>query len=108
MTITHWNRIESPVGELLLTAHGDELREILFVNGRHPVNSPPGARQGGDLLAEVERQLDEYFGGQRRTFDLPLAPQGTEFQRRVWKALRRESSSLSGNTRRSQASACKP
>lgn len=87
MTITHWNRIESPVGELLLTAHEDELREIWFVNGRHPVSIPAGVRQGGELLAEVERQLGEYFGGQRRTFDLPLAPQGTDFQRRVWKAL---------------------
>jgi methylated-DNA-[protein]-cysteine S-methyltransferase len=87
MTITHWHRIGSPAGELLLTADGEAVREIWFVNGRHVVRPPAGARQGGELLAEVERQLGEYFGGQRRTFDLPLAPQGTDFQRRVWKAL---------------------
>lgn len=40
------------------------------------------------LLRAGERQLTEYFAGQRRTFDLPLAPQGTAFQKRVWRALR--------------------
>lgn len=41
------------------------------------------------LLAEAFRELEEYFSGTRQTFDLPLAPQGTAFQRRVWEALRR-------------------
>lgn len=36
------------------------------------------------LLREVRRQLEEYFDGARRVFDLPLAPRGTEFERRVW------------------------
>lgn len=39
------------------------------------------------LLLEGERQLLEYLGGRRKTFDLPLNPQGTPFQRRVWQAL---------------------
>ena len=39
--------------------------------------------------AEVERQIAAYFRGERREFDLPLAPQGTAFQRRVWEELRR-------------------
>lgn len=39
------------------------------------------------LLLEGERQLLEYLGGQRKVFDLPLSPQGTPFQRRVWQAL---------------------
>ena len=36
---------------------------------------------------EVARQLDEFFAGKRRTFDFPLAPKGTEFQKRVWAEL---------------------
>jgi len=40
------------------------------------------------LLAEMFRQLDGYFAGERRTFDLPLILNGTEFQRRVWEELR--------------------
>lgn len=39
------------------------------------------------LLAEADRQLREYFEGKRREFDLPLAPAGTAFMLRVWKAL---------------------
>jgi methylated-DNA-[protein]-cysteine S-methyltransferase len=41
------------------------------------------------LVESVSRQLAEYFAGQRREFDLPLDPQGTPFQKRVWSALRR-------------------
>jgi methylated-DNA-[protein]-cysteine S-methyltransferase len=47
---------------------------------------------GGDdvaLLQDTERQLDEYFEGRRKTFDLPLAPDGSSFQRKVWSAMRR-------------------
>ena len=39
------------------------------------------------LEREARRQLEEYFAGRRQTFDLPLRPQGTDFQRRVWKEL---------------------
>lgn len=39
------------------------------------------------LLKKAGKQLKEYFTGSRKNFDLPLAPQGTEFQKKVWKAL---------------------
>lgn len=39
------------------------------------------------LLLRAKEQLQEYFRGERQGFDLPLAPQGTEFQRRCWDAL---------------------
>jgi methylated-DNA-[protein]-cysteine S-methyltransferase len=38
-------------------------------------------------FTRVKRQLQEYFDGERRTFDVPLAPDGTDFQRAVWHAL---------------------
>lgn len=40
-----------------------------------------------DLLYEASHQLSEYFAGKRKTFDLPLCPKGTDFQKRVWKEL---------------------
>ena len=40
-----------------------------------------------DVLPEVRDQLQEYFAGRRERFDVPLAPQGTAFQKRVWEAL---------------------
>lgn len=39
------------------------------------------------LIAQCKKELDEFFAGKRKTFDLPLAPKGTEFQRKVWQAL---------------------
>ncbi len=47
----------------------------------------PGWEQRDDAFDDVGTQLMEYFDGRRRQFDLPLAPNGTPFQQRVWKAL---------------------
>ena len=41
-----------------------------------------------ELVLNCKKQLDEYFAGKRKTFDLPLAPKGTEFQQKVWNALK--------------------
>ena len=57
----------------------DELRG-LYPAARHDPSAPP--------LPALRRQLAEYFAGERTRFDLPLAPAGTDFQRRVWSALR--------------------
>lgn len=43
--------------------------------------------QEPEVLQRTIAQLDEYFAGTRRDFDLPLAPKGTDFQRKVWNAL---------------------
>ena len=40
-----------------------------------------------ELIRKCKQQLDEFFAGERKTFDLPLAPLGTEFQKKVWAAL---------------------
>ena len=80
--------IESPVGQLHLAATDEGLTHILFVDQMDcspQVVTGTGAAQR--ILRETERQLDDYFVGRRRKFDLPLAPAGTEFQRAAWKAL---------------------
>jgi methylated-DNA-[protein]-cysteine S-methyltransferase len=85
----HQIQMASPVGRLRLASDGDALCLIEFEHPRHP------HRQGGDwleredaVLHEARRQLHEYFEGERRGFDLPLAPRGTGFQQQVWLALR--------------------
>ena len=79
----------SPVGPLRLVANETALVAVLWEReppGRVPVDAA-GAAQDHPILAETRRQLEQYFAGARRVFDLPLAFRGTDFQRRVWAAL---------------------
>ncbi len=76
--------IESPVGVLVLGATDDGVCELLFRDERPDDASASIAHP---VLAEATRQLATYFAGELRSFDLPLAPAGTDFQRAVWRAL---------------------
>lgn len=78
---TRW--MDSPIGGLRLHAHAGLLTAIDF-DAR-----PHGTRMNDDLLDEAERQLTQYFAGGRTTFDLPLASEGSEFQKKVWAELQR-------------------
>ena len=79
--------VESPVGQLTLEARDGCLVGLHLEEQRHPFVLPPGSRQDDAGFDDVRAQLDEYFTGERTTFDLPLRLEGTEFQRRVWEAL---------------------
>lgn len=83
----NYTQIESPVGPLLLAADDAGLREILFVNGRTPARPGPSWKKDKAPLQETIRQLRAYFSGQLEDFELPLAPQGTPFQLKVWQRL---------------------
>jgi len=76
---------ESPVGKLTLTSNGAAITAIEFDNPRHPLPAQP--RGEDKIIDAARRQLDQYFVGKRRAFDLRLAPQGTPFQQSVWQAL---------------------
>lgn len=77
--------IDSPVGPLLLAADDTHLQVLEFETPAHPVKRGDGWQPGRNaVLDAAQAQLDEYFAGTRQQFDLPLAPQGTEFQRAVW------------------------
>ena len=78
----------SPVGELVLTAAGDRLVGCWFATGTGRSDPAAGLVRDDDALAAARQQLEEYFAGERQTFDLELAPVGTEFQQRVWAQLR--------------------
>jgi methylated-DNA-[protein]-cysteine S-methyltransferase len=79
--------LHSPVGGLLLARDEAGLRLIHFQKGRHPQWPSHDWQPRDDDFDDVVGQLTEYFDGRRRKFDLPLAPRGTPFQQRVWRAL---------------------
>jgi methylated-DNA-[protein]-cysteine S-methyltransferase len=88
----HTTILDTPIGRLELVAGDGALREIVLLDdaaGGAARGAAVGAgRADRVVLDEACRQLTEYFAGARRTFDLPLAPEGTAFQRRVWERLR--------------------
>jgi len=81
--MTHYTRMESPVGRLLLAADETGLRTIEFP----PAEPDPSWQENEKPLRETMRQLRAYFAGKLENFELPLAPQGTAFQLKVWKLL---------------------
>lgn len=73
--------LDTPFGALRLTARDDVLTGAEFV-----AQAAPCAPRDG-VLGEAARQVEAYCAGRRKGFDVPLAPAGTPFQRRVWAAL---------------------
>ncbi len=88
VSAVYYTTYESPVGPLLLAGESNALRRVSFESSKR--SAPPGADSKLDKkpFAEVIRQLQAYFNGELKEFDLPLAMEGTEFQLRVWNALR--------------------
>jgi methylated-DNA-[protein]-cysteine S-methyltransferase len=98
-----WTLVDSPAGPIRVIAHHDTVTAIEFT-AEPPADASPrssmrvaaersAGRSVGDradddpLLAEARRQLEAYFAGDLKEFDLPLHPDGTAFQQRVWKEL---------------------
>jgi methylated-DNA-[protein]-cysteine S-methyltransferase len=81
---------KSPVGRLTLVASAQGLRAILWPNDDpRRVPGVTDAKKGtNSVLRAAAEQLDEYFAGTRHEFDLPLDPDGTDFQLSVWQVLR--------------------
>ncbi len=80
--------LETPIGTLLIAGDDTAIRQIHFAKNGKPVKPEPDwiESQRGPI-AEAVRQLQQYFAGKRVDFDLPLAPEGTAFQRAVWQRL---------------------
>jgi methylated-DNA-[protein]-cysteine S-methyltransferase len=87
--LPQYKTIQSPVGQLILVARETRLAAILWENERlNRVRLGPLEEDTQHpVLKETERQLLEYFAGQRRRFELELDFAGTDFQVRVWQAL---------------------
>ncbi len=90
-------RLGTPLGEMVLAVDEEgalvalefcahqKPAELIAALTRPDESVAWSEERGGDVVA----QLDEYFRGERRAFELPLAPRGSEFQRRVWQELTR-------------------
>ena len=95
---------DSPAGRLRLTQKGGSLAALSLAGKENPnaflykgelTYEEEGKRlaamgakiQETELIARTHKELREYFAGERRTFTIPLAPEGTAFQKQVWQAL---------------------
>lgn len=87
-----YHDFDTPIGPLRIVGDDDGVERVDLPNSAAGDPDPEWQKQRRSLpgpLRKAKRQLLEYFGGARREFDLPLAPAGTAFQRRVWDELRR-------------------
>jgi methylated-DNA-[protein]-cysteine S-methyltransferase len=100
-----WTLLDSPAGPIRVIGDGEAVTAVEFT-AEPPADASPrssmrlaadrsagrlaGERADDDpVLAEAARQLEAYFARELKDFDLPLAPEGTPFQQRVWAELRR-------------------
>lgn len=83
----HYTFHESPIGPLLMAGNDRVLHVLSFPKGHKKREPLPDWVRDDAILPEHRRQLDEYFAGTRTVFDLPLKPEGSPFQRAVWREL---------------------
>ena len=77
--------VSTPLGDITAVADAHGLTQVILAGDDGSVLSE--ATEGGPIVDAATQQLAEYFAGERMAFDVPLAPQGTEFQQTVWTAL---------------------
>jgi methylated-DNA-[protein]-cysteine S-methyltransferase len=76
--------IDTPLGRLALESDGDALTGVRWAS----VNERSRDAGTGRVLSDAARQLDRYFRGKLKHFELKIEPRGTVFQKSVWKAMR--------------------
>ena len=82
-----YTTIDSPIGELLLAGDGTGLQRLDMREGRRPVRIGGDWQRDATPFAPVVGQLERYFNGELRDFEVPLSLQGNPFELRVWNAL---------------------
>ncbi len=83
--MTAYRTLDVPLGAVAVVADDAGLTHVILPGDATAI--PDDATEGGAIVDAAAAQLDAWFAGTRTTFDLPLAPAGTDFQRRVWAAL---------------------
>ena len=81
--MTCFSYYQSPVGKLKISCTNGHVQGVLFVEE----NEEQDGQADHPLLQITSQQLDEYFSGSRKSFDLPLQQSGTSFQQKVWELL---------------------
>lgn len=85
----YYDLYDSPHGQMLLAANDEGVTGVYFDGQKYFPNKEKQWRRDGRhaLLQQAKRELIEYFAGERKRFEVALAPEGTPFQRAVWKAI---------------------
>lgn len=82
-----YSEMDSPVGTLWLLGDGERLQALYMREQRHRPPQPPGCERNDQAFRLVREQLKAYFAGKLRKFEISLDAEGSDFQKRVWKAL---------------------
>jgi methylated-DNA-[protein]-cysteine S-methyltransferase len=85
--LMRYGYVNSPLGDLLVLGDHAGLRGLYMQTTRYPVRVGSDWIRDDGAFAEVRTQLGEYFAGERREFDVPLAAAGSLWQKQVWGAL---------------------
>jgi len=80
--------LDTPIGAIHLAATREGLTHAVYPTRDHGWPEGDGSAEAAQIVSETARQLRQFFAGERRDFDLPLAPAGAEFQLATWRALR--------------------
>ncbi len=83
----YYHIVESPISPILLAGDEAGLKYVNIRKGKKKVKVPDGWVENEEFFRDVSGQLEAYFAGELKSFDVELAPEGTEFQKSVWKAL---------------------
>jgi len=89
MGLMAYTMMKSPIGPLMLAGDERGLRLVYFIAGRRPKSPQRDWTEDKTPFKEVVRQLEAYFDGKLKDFDLPLILDGTTFQLLVWNNLRK-------------------
>jgi methylated-DNA-[protein]-cysteine S-methyltransferase len=79
--------VKSPIGPILLAGDEEGLKHVNFMKGKKKIEVSDDWVENEEFFREISGQLEAYFSGKLKSFDVKLAAEGTEFQKSVWKAL---------------------
>lgn len=82
-----FSELDSPIGPLLLLGNNRALTGLYMRQHRHQRPTPPGCVENPHAFRDARAQLDAYFAGKLRAFELEVAGEGSSFQQRVWREL---------------------
>jgi methylated-DNA-[protein]-cysteine S-methyltransferase len=82
-----FDQFKTPIGQLKIAADDEGLRYVMFEKNKYEAPDENTWRRDAKLLANAREQLQAYFSGDLKTFDIALSPQGTDFQKQVWQTL---------------------
>jgi methylated-DNA-[protein]-cysteine S-methyltransferase len=89
MSDMKYRYVKSPIGRILLAGDDEGLKFIGFPQGKGRLEPKEGWKKSPSCFGDVKQQLEEYFKGERTSFDVKLCPCGTKFQIDVLKALQK-------------------